>query len=576
MKYISRVSVFVFSMVLLTASISIAQEKIRTVENGPSYPNQPIVVISRELGNKPFINETQVSGVQDWLKDLTLGIKNIFRKPVQYLQIELVIEKQGKLSTKVGIPVSFRAPQEAILDTDGKPSGRYQRKMLIPGEVVKIKVSDRDIMFWGNYLKKFEAGDVDRVMIDIRFVEYDDGTGWAFGQEMRQDPINKEKWDVVPPTPTTPTPSQRLSAWLKSFVFTDGIGLLGDPFTFLFTPRSGFFLPSNNPSPPTQCVWFVNRYRVGCENSTEGCAPNDYCVKYEDGTVETQPAGGGAIGHLEERPYRCEPHPDDPDQAGCNDCAAQFHEVWFAGCATPTPTPTPTPMPASCPNAIPQDPGGNCASGYHPDPNGSVYCCPNFNNECDWCFPPQLCRAYGCLSPIVVDTLGNGFNLTNAQNGVDFDITNRGTPMRISWTTAGSDDAWLALDRNSNNLIDNGAELFGNFSPQPIGSDLNGFLALAEYDKAENGGNNDGYITKRDLVFSSLRLWRDTNHNGVSEPSELFTLPQLGLRKMHLDYRESERVDEHGNHFRYRAKVKDAQDAQLGRWAWDVFLVTQP
>jgi len=27
------------------------------------------------------------------------------------------------------------------------------------------------------------------------------------------------------------------------------------------------------------------------------------------------------------------------------------------------------------------------------------------------------------------------------------------------------------------------------------------------------------------------------------------------------------------NWFRYRAKVKDNRDAQLGRWAWDVFLL---
>lgn len=42
-----------------------------------------------------------------------------------------------------------------------------------------------------------------------------------------------------------------------------------------------------------------------------------------------------------------------------------------------------------------------------------------------------------------------------------------------------------------------------------------------------------------------------------------------------IHHKESKRTDEHGNHFRYRAKVDDAKHSRVGRWAWDVFLANQ-
>lgn len=211
-----------------------------------------------------------------------------------------------------------------------------------------------------------------------------------------------------------------------------------------------------------------------------------------------------------------------------------------------SPTPTPTPTPAPTPTPIPEDEVA-CREG-------------------------QIRLGNRCISPIIIDTQGDGFDLTNAQDGVDFDLDSDGFVDRSAWTAAGSDDAFLFLDGNENGVVDSGIELFGNLTPQPYSSTPNGFVALGMYDGRALGGNNDGVIDSRDEVFSQLRLWIDANHNAVSEPIELNSLPGLGVEAISLKYKESKWRDRHGNLFRYRAKVYDVKHADNGRWAYDVFL----
>jgi hypothetical protein len=204
------------------------------------------------------------------------------------------------------------------------------------------------------------------------------------------------------------------------------------------------------------------------------------------------------------------------------------------------------------------------------------------SESCQLCYEMggTNCTSSGgnCWTPILIDVTGNGFDLTDASNGVYFD-EGTGTMIQTAWTSAGSDDAWLVLDRNGNGEIDDARELFGSAAsqPPPLPGDIkNGFRALAEFDKPGSGGNANGFIDNGDVVFPSLRLWEDLNHNGVSEPAELRSLFDLEIDTISLDYRESRRRDRWGNTFRYRAKIYGTTTRNIGRWAHDVFLLSHP
>ena len=195
------------------------------------------------------------------------------------------------------------------------------------------------------------------------------------------------------------------------------------------------------------------------------------------------------------------------------------------------------------------------------------------------CIPPPSDQEFtnnnpgdsGDCEPLILDLTGDGFHLTDTSHGVIFDIRADGHPLRLPWT-ADSRNGFLALDRNGNGLVDDGSELFGNVTPQPQSVHPNGFGALAQYD-----WNGDGIIDDRDPVYSLLRIWIDANHDGICQPEEMHTLPELSVVSISLDYSLSGRTDEYGNVFRYKAHVNRGLHgpSDVGKTAYDVLLVTR-
>lgn len=192
--------------------------------------------------------------------------------------------------------------------------------------------------------------------------------------------------------------------------------------------------------------------------------------------------------------------------------------------------------------------------------------------------PDPFCEAYGCpQSPLLLDLEDDGFTLTGLADPVRFDLDHDGVREEVAWTHPAGRDGFLSLDWNDNGRVDNGAELFGNHTRLFTGRIAqNGYEALAQYDRPAAGGNFDGLIDPRDRIFTRLRLWIDRNHDGVSEPTELLSLPAARIIAIGLRYVETPRTDLYGNQFRYVGRAwQDTSSGLRAIRTTDVYLKTR-
>lgn len=145
--------------------------------------------------------------------------------------------------------------------------------------------------------------------------------------------------------------------------------------------------------------------------------------------------------------------------------------------------------------------------------------------------------------------------MSSVVNGVMFDILGASAqhqPRQTSWIQTPS---YMFLVMPKNGQVTGIDQMFGNGSTGPDGKlASNGFEALAKFDS-----NHDGVIDARDAVFSHLRLWSDVNHDGIAQASELFTLDQMGIVSLALNYDPSfKEVDQFGNAAQLKSTAEKA------------------
>jgi len=116
--------------------------------------------------------------------------------------------------------------------------------------------------------------------------------------------------------------------------------------------------------------------------------------------------------------------------------------------------------------------------------------------------------------PLVINFGGTAAELT--QTKFNFDIDADGRDDQISFV--GPRSGFLVLDKNGDQTINDGSELFGALTG-------NGFTELATYDE-----DNNGWIDENDSVYDRLRIWsKDQAGN-----DQLVALGRRGIGAMYL------------------------------------------
>ena len=148
---------------------------------------------------------------------------------------------------------------------------------------------------------------------------------------------------------------------------------------------------------------------------------------------------------------------------------------------------------------------------------------------------PKLAQFLGIslYDPLVLDLNKDGKISIISNKETYFNHNGDDIAFKSSWI--GKDDGLLIRDINNDGIIDNGSELFGNFTKikdeqgnTTLAKD--GFEALKELDS-----NNDGIIDNKDEAFNELKIWQDINEDAKTSKDELKSLKDLDIVELRLD-----------------------------------------
>lgn len=197
-----------FILFLTSAFASFAQENDVEVDYASSY--EPVKIVGLKIGAMPIESGKKFSASDDWLKDLTVTVKNNYSKTANYVEIGVIVINpendnytKSTTYTELGVIVVIpekdeeippyhytfwlgnprRNLEQSVLKL--KPKAENQADLSLPSkEYASIRSSLNRIGY---------PPEIKKIKVQVEQVTYEDGTIWALDNWYRADPNDVNK-----------------------------------------------------------------------------------------------------------------------------------------------------------------------------------------------------------------------------------------------------------------------------------------------------------------------------------------------------------------------------------------------